>query len=346
MTAEVDLPGITVLGPNQPPDRFYTGGAKIARFRSAVTHGHRVPEDWVGSTTTLFGEDRLGLTTLPSGQTLASALAADPLPWLGPDHVARAGADSGLLVKLLDAGQRLPVHAHPDFDFAHEHLGLTHGKTEAWIPLEPCQVHLGFRDDVDPQTLARWVHEQDTAALLDATQTLDLQAGDAVLVPAGIPHAIGEGAFLIELQEPTDLSILLEWDGFAIDGATDGHLGLGFGTALGAIDLRGRSHADTRALVRSRSEVEGNLLPGAEEFFRAERWRSSRRLDAGFSVVVVVAGSGTLRSAAGEELALSAGMTLLVPHASGELSLEAGEELEIIRCRPPRPVAPPGLPAS
>ena len=39
-----------------------------------------------------------------------------------------------------------------------------------------------------------------------------------VLVPAGVLHAIGEGVLLVELQEPEDLSILLEWRGFELDG--------------------------------------------------------------------------------------------------------------------------------
>jgi hypothetical protein len=38
-------------------------------------------------------------------------------------------------------------------------------------------------------------------------------------VPAGLPHAIDPGLFLVELQEPTDFSVLLEWEGFAADGA-------------------------------------------------------------------------------------------------------------------------------
>jgi hypothetical protein len=43
----------------------------------------------------------------------------------------RFGADTRLLVKLLAAGQRLPVHAHPHVSFAAEHLGRAHGKAEA-----------------------------------------------------------------------------------------------------------------------------------------------------------------------------------------------------------------------
>jgi hypothetical protein len=38
-----------------------------------------------------------------------------------------------VLVKLLDAGERLPVHAHPDRAFALRHLDCRNGKTEAWV---------------------------------------------------------------------------------------------------------------------------------------------------------------------------------------------------------------------
>ena len=68
-----------------------------------------------------------------------------------------------------------------------------------------------------------------------------LSPGDRVLVPAGMPHAIGRGILLVELQEPTDFSVLLEWEGFAIDGRAEGHLGLGFDVALGCVDRAGWS---------------------------------------------------------------------------------------------------------
>ena len=57
--------------------------------------------------------DGVGITDLGNGRVLPDLVAADPDGWLGPDHVARWGASPALLVKLLDAGQRLPVHAHP-----------------------------------------------------------------------------------------------------------------------------------------------------------------------------------------------------------------------------------------
>jgi mannose-6-phosphate isomerase len=321
------------LPANQPADRFYAGGRQIAEFRGSERSASHEPEDWVASTTAVFGQDPVGLTVLPDGSLLREAIAADPVAWLGAEHVAAFADDPALLVKLLDAGQRLPVHAHPDVPFAAEHLGLAHGKTEAWVVLEPARVHLGFTRDVGAEELAQWVRTQATDAMLDAMHVLDLAAGDAVLVPAGLPHAIGEGAFVVELQEPTDLSILLEWSGFEIDGTTDGHLGLGFHVALGAVDRRGWTAAEIARLRGATAAAGGDLLPDAAEFFRVERWRGRRTVDGGFAVLVVTDGPG--RIVAGDvALPVRRGDTVLVPAAAGPVTLD-GDDLQVIVCRPP-----------
>ena len=323
------------LSANQPADRFYAGGRQIAAFRGTAGAASREPEDWVGSTTSVFGQSPVGLTQLPDGWLLRDAIEAEPVAWLGSEHVAAYGSDPALLVKLLDAGQRLPVHAHPDVPFAAEHLGLSHGKTEAWVVLEPARVHLGFTRDVTLDELAGWVATQDAVAMLGAMNVLDLDAGDAVLVPAGLPHAIGEGAFVVELQEPTDLSILLEWSGFEIDGAADGHLGLGFDVALAAVDRRGWSADEIARLRGATAAASGDLLPDAATFFRVERWTGPRVLDAGLAVLVVVAGTGSLGSGEGR-VPVRRGETMLLPAAAGPVTVE-GDDVQVVVCRPPRP---------
>src|SRR5918998_499206 len=121
---------------------------------------------------------------LPGGVLLRDAAAADPVAFFGPDHAARHGGNPALLVKLLDAGQRLPVHVHPDRRFARMHLDSPVGKTEAWVIVAAegpdATVRLGFREDVDPATLVRWVAEQDTEALLGALNEVPVAPGDAL----------------------------------------------------------------------------------------------------------------------------------------------------------------------
>jgi mannose-6-phosphate isomerase len=330
------------LGPNLLR-RFYRGGARIAELRGIPQGDERAPEDWVGSVTTSFGSLEEGLSRLEGGDTLAAAVAARPEEFLGPEHVERRGADPGLLVKLLDAGERLPVHFHPDGAFAREHLGSSHGKSEAWVVIaadgEDPVVHLGLRHEVDAATLAGWVERQDTGAMLAALNRVRVAPGDAIFVPAGVLHVIGEGVFIVELQEPSDLSVLLEWEGFDVDGRADGHLGLGFDTALRSAD---RSPLASRALERlaakrgngGRSGVERLLPAEADAFFRAERIRpgGSSPLPQEFSILVVLDGEGKLVTEGGE-LELWRGRTALVPYAAGEGSLEG--ELDVLRCLPP-----------
>ncbi|MGI5133153.1 class I mannose-6-phosphate isomerase [Pseudonocardia sp. CA-107938] len=312
---------VEVLPANQP-ETFYRGAGRIAAFRSAPAAPDR-PEDWVGSTTTRFGLAPSGLSTLPDGRVLADAISADPAWWLGPQRT-----DAGVLVKLLDAGQRLPLHVHPDRRFALSHLASPYGKAEAWVivsAVPDAYVHLGFARDVSPDELAGWVAAQDTGQMLAATNRVPVAAGDAIFCPAGLPHAIGEGILLVEVQEPTDFSVLLEYETF---GVADGHLGLGYDLALQCVDRA----AWTPERLDGLRGTPSRLLPEtADEFFSARRLGGGDRVEQGFGVLVVVSGAGRL---AGEQddLAVRRGDTLLVPHAAGPLRLDG--QVEAIRLAP------------
>jgi mannose-6-phosphate isomerase len=305
--------------PANQPETFYRGAGRIAEFRNVPTLPDR-PEDWVGSVTSRFGLAPSGLSTLVDGRVLAEAIAADPHWWLGPER-----ADTGVLVKLLDAGQRLPLHVHPDRRFATAHLASPYGKTEAWVILSArpdAYVHLGFARDVEAAELAGWVDGQKTEAMLAATNKIPVAAGDAILCPAGLPHAIGDGVLLVEIQEPTDFSVLLEYEGF---GHADGHLGLGYDLALQCVD-RGAWTPSRLAQLRGTA---ARLLPeAADEFFAARRLYGGDRLDRGFSVLVVVAGEGRLIGEK-DDLSVRRGDTLLVPYAAGPVLLDG--QVEVIR---------------
>jgi mannose-6-phosphate isomerase len=337
------------LAPNRPR-RFYRGGAAIAELRGIDDDQGSAPEDWVGSTTAAFGSQVEGLTRLPSGRLLRDEIAADPDGWLGPEHAAARGADPALLVKLLHAGERLPVHCHPDDAFAGAELHRACGKTEAWVIVEtaaadPGEVFLGFRDAVDPATLEDWVERQEVERLLGALNRVPVLPGDALLVPAGVPHAIGAGILLVELQQPTDLSVLLEWKDFAIDGEADGHIGIGFERALRCVDRSAwdgarLAAARTAGPARSDDQAVVRLLPAAaDRFFAADRIRPTGvavELEPSFSILVVIEGAGRLELAGDPDgaLRLMKGDTVLVPHGAGATSLSG--PLDVIRCLPPR----------
>jgi hypothetical protein len=159
-----------ILLPVNQFDHFYRGGDRIGALRHGPG-GPRRPEEWIGSTTARFGQAPAGLTVLPDGKALAEDVSADPEGWLGPAHVARYGPSTELLVKLLDLDQRLPVHLHPTRAFSRTHLGLAHGKTEAWYVLdapEGARVGVGFAQPMSIEQVRSWVMNRDSDALLSA----------------------------------------------------------------------------------------------------------------------------------------------------------------------------------
>jgi mannose-6-phosphate isomerase len=323
-------------------EHFYRGGARIADLRGFTPTSERQPEEWVAATVSRFGDQDTGLAVTDDGLLLRDLVAADPDRWLGAEEAAtpRAGAaDTGLLLKLLDAGQRLPVHVHPDRGFAARHLGCPYGKTEAWYVLEAdpgAVVHLGWTEDLDRDELAERRDAQDSAWMLSRMHQVPVRAGDGILVPAGQAHAIGEGVFIVEAQEPTDFSIVLEWS-VTSSGRDDSHLGIGFDTAMRAVSHRALD-ADRLAALRRHTDPLGSdvemrsVLPdAADEFFRLGVLGGeavSDRVPAGFAAVVVLDGDGAL--VGDGEIDVRRGELLAVPAAFGSWSVR-GARLVVAR---------------
>jgi mannose-6-phosphate isomerase len=320
-----------VLPPNVL-SHFYEGGARIAALRGVDLESDHMPEEWIGAVNSMFGQAERGLSRFADGTLVRDAVAADPEGYLGPEHVARHGSDAALLVKLLDAGQRLPAHFHPGRAFARESLDSPHhGKTEAWLIVEAepgAAVWSGLKQPVELAQVREWMRAQDSEAMLAAMHELPVSAGDAIFVPAGTLHAIGDGILLVELQEPTDMSVSIEWTGFEL-AEDDCHLNLGWDRALEALDT-GAVPAPV---------VTGELPGDADPYFRAERVSGGSSLDAGFSILVGLEGSGTLTTDGGE-VPFARGTAVLVPYAAG--AGEVSGDVAGLRCRPPAPDAGEG----
>ena len=324
--------------PSNQFDHFYRGGNRIGALRHGPG-GPMRPEEWIGSITTRFGESEQGLSRLSDGTLLRDAIKNDPDGWLGADHVKNFGLSTEILIKLLDPDQRLPVHYHPNKAFAKTHLGLDHGKTEAWIILEApagSGVGLGFAKTQNKEDLLKLVRAQDSAALLASLRRTEVQVGDAVLVPAGVAHAIDAGIFVLELQEPTDLSALLEWEGFAVDGIKDGHLGLGFETVTDALMLEPLADAEFESLITHNVFSGGALrsvLPlKSDGYFRAHLAPGTGDFPAGFAVALVLDGSGSITFANAPEMAITKGDAVVIPYSAGAFTFSGANA---IVCRPP-----------
>ncbi|WP_438481915.1 class I mannose-6-phosphate isomerase [Oleiharenicola lentus] len=218
--------GKLVLLPPNRVWRTYQGGRTLDRLagNTAPADSH-FPEDWVASTTraTNIGREtiREGIAQVLVGgasHDFAALLASDPEYFLGSAHAAQFGAQPHLLVKLLDPAIRLHFQAHPTADFARRFLNSPSGKTEAYHILaarpETPQpyIYLGFQRPPKRDALRRMIATQDIAALEACFDKIPVNPGDTYLVPGGVPHALGEGVLLVEIQEPSDLVVRAEFE--------------------------------------------------------------------------------------------------------------------------------------
>ena len=101
----------------------------------------------------------------------------------------------------------------PDRAFARQHLRSDFGKTESSVIIgtreiggEAPYILLGFRDGVTEADFRRITELQDTQGQIGALNRIAVHPGDVYMVPAGVPHAIGAGVFMVEVQEPTRIS--------------------------------------------------------------------------------------------------------------------------------------------
>ena len=181
--------------------RTYLGGGRIDAFTgvSALADGALRPEDWLASTTTAFNGtveiEGEGLGRLEDGRLVRDVLGALPI-----------------LVKLLDSDERLVIQAHPTVPFAQARMNSPVGKTECWYFLpgtapDAC-VYLGFKPGITRNGWRRAFEMQE--GLLECLHKVSVKAGDFVFVDGGVPHAIGAGCFMVELQEPSDLMVVAE----------------------------------------------------------------------------------------------------------------------------------------
>jgi mannose-6-phosphate isomerase len=220
-----DHRGKLVLLPPHRVWRTYQGGRSLdALAGSPAPADSHFPEDWVASTTRAInaGREHLreGLSpVIVAGRTtdFAVLLASDADYFLGARHVAKFGAQPQLLVKLLDPSIRLHFQVHPSAGFARRFLQSPSGKTEAYHILAARPgispyLYLGFQRPPSRDALRRMIEEQDIAALEACFDRIPVRAGDTYLVPGGVPHALGEGLLLVEVQEPSDLVVRFEFE--------------------------------------------------------------------------------------------------------------------------------------
>lgn len=162
------------------------GGTQLSEKYGKGEKNQKIAEAWVLS----CRED--GENIIENGP-----LAGKPLSELYPDK-----DNFPLLIKLIDACDKLSVQVHPDDEYANKE-GLPAGKTEMWYILdakEGAKLVYGMNKDItlDDEAIKNAAAD---GTLEQYLNYVEVKKGDVFFIPAGLVHAIGEGILIAEVQQ-------------------------------------------------------------------------------------------------------------------------------------------------
>ena len=146
-------------------------------------------------------------------KTLQEVLSDNAEAILG-SHVE--GKSFPLLIKLIDAKQKLSVQVHPNDETAAEFGG--EAKTEMWYMLgdNEAGVYCGLKDGVTKESFIQAVEEGTSG---DTMTFVPVSKEDTIFVPGGRIHAIAENSLLLEVQQNSNTTYrLYDWDRMGNDG--------------------------------------------------------------------------------------------------------------------------------
>jgi len=205
-----------------------------------------------------------------------------------------------LLIKLLDAHEKLSLQVHPPEMIAASLGGEP--KTEFWYvaAAEPgARLFVGLRRPVSRSEFEECIRSGKVAELV---HTIPVKTGDAIFLPAGRFHAVGDGNLLVEVQQNSDTTYrVFDWN--RVDPATSKPRQLHLDDALESIDFED--------VAPKLVQPEGEILV-RHKLFEIQKWNldAAREVERPGQFAIVCCLTGAVRCA---DVDLAPGEFFLVP---------------------------------
>lgn len=252
------------------------------------------------------------------GRTLQSLVREQPAAILGDE---RRSDEFLLLIKLLDANDRLSLQVHPNDEQAAKLQPGENGKTEAWVILDSTpdsRLFVGLKPGVDRDRLRQSLEDGTVAGCL---HSFPVSPGDCVFVHAGTLHAIGESILLAEVQQSSNVTFRLhDWGRLGTDGRPRP---LHVEEALAVIDFARGPVDPVTPRVISEPKPRTELLVNCP-YFEMRRHTATTAFELAspgtFRVLMVLRGAAEI-VADDDRRRLVAGRTLLVPACCGTVQV-------------------------
>lgn len=295
------------------------GGEKIIPFKHLNETLSNVGESWEVSA--VEGSESVVANGPDKGMTLPEMVRRYKEELVGESNYARFGDKFPLLIKFIDAKLDLSIQVHPDDVLARKRHN-SFGKNEMWyvISADPgARLISGFSQEITPKEYKERVHD---GTFADVLQTCAIQPGDVFYVPAGRVHGIGAGAFVAEIQQTSDITYrIYDYNRKDKDGKTRE---LHTTQAVDAINFADVQDDFRTAYERVQNEpVEVVACP----YFTTSVYDMTEEITCDYSeldsfiIFICVEGSGKLTDNEGNEIALQAGESVLLPATTQNITI-------------------------
>ncbi len=184
-----------------PLKDYIWGGKRLKEDFGFTSQNEKIAEAWVlschkdGTNTVLNGEMK--------GKKLSEVIDIWGISSLG--RKAERFDYFPLLIKLIDACDKLSVQVHPNDEYAIRYEG-EYGKTELWyvVDCEPnSKILYGFKSDITKEEFAKRIEEN---TLDDVVNYVEVNKGDVFFIPSGTLHSIGKGVLIAEIQQNSNIT--------------------------------------------------------------------------------------------------------------------------------------------
>ena len=294
------------------------GGQAIRPFKGLEPDEKKIGESWeishVDDNYSVVAEGEL------AGKSLDELIQTYGERLVGKSVLERFGRRFPLLIKFIDARDYLSIQVHPD-----DALGMARhnsfGKTEMWYVISAtpgAKLYSGFAVQSSPEDYVRRIEE---GTIVEALAEYEVRPGDVFFLPAGRVHAIGAGCFIAEIQQTSNITYRI-YDYDRTDAAGNKRE-LHTELAKDAIDYQLQDDYRTAYIPAKDQPVDLVSCPYFETNLLdldAPLHRDWSALDS-FVIYICMEGSLTLRDAAGYEVQLHQGQSVLVPAENSELTL-------------------------
>lgn len=222
-----------------------------------------------------------------------------------------------LLIKFIDAMEKLSVQVHPEDAYAKIHENGELGKSECWYIIEAdpgAKLVAGLKEGVTKEIFEAKLKEN---CLEEVLHEVEVKAGDVLDIPAGLIHAIGDGILLAEVQQNSDTTYrVYDWGRVGLDGRPrDLHI-------RQSLEVSDFDQRHSKELVQGKKSFLGrNQITHfiKNSYFTLKELRLEEQLEvkgkeAKFEIFICVAGMGQIQYEDGESHDIVPGDSFLLPY--------------------------------